>query len=97
MELSADDRQFFASVVEVIFSNPFDDAALDERLEKLSSAGVATTKDVGARDRELFGYVLLFRVYDRYVDRFDALIAEQLARGDEPAAVTFADALRPDL
>jgi len=122
MELSADDRQFFASVVEIIFSNPFDDAradiralvpgapratgnhpfgaivpALDERLGKLSSTGVATTKDVTASDRELFGYVLLFRVYDRYVDRLDALIAEQLTRGDEPAAVTFADTLLADL
>ena len=122
MELNADDRQFFTSVAEVIFSNPFDDAyasicavvpdaprgaghhpfgaivpAIDERLKNLASAGVATTKDVTAGDRELLGYALLFRVFDRYVDHFDALIAEQLARGDEPAAATFADALLGEL
>ena len=122
MELNADDRQFFTSVAEVIFSNPFDDArasiralvpgtppaaanhpfgaiapAIDERLQKLASTGITTTKDVTAGDRELLGYALLFRVFDRYVDRFDALIAEQLARGDEPAAADFADALLTEL
>jgi sigma-54 specific flagellar transcriptional regulator A len=125
MELNAEDRQFFAAVVAIIFSNPFDDAradiralvpgaprsaaaiskhpfgaivpALEERLDKLAAAGVVTGKDVSAGDRELFGYVLLFRVYHHYADQFDALIAEQLARGDEPAAATFADALLAEL
>ena len=122
MELNADDRQFFSSVAEVIFSNPFDDAragiralvpdapaapdnhpfgaiapAVDERLKNLAGAGVTTTKDVTAGDRELLGYALLFRVFDRYVDRFDALIAEQLTRGDEPAPAGFADALLGEL
>jgi DNA-binding NtrC family response regulator len=122
MELNSDDREFFNAVVEIIFSNPFDDAradiralapgapgasgnhpfgaivpALQERLEKLAAAGVTTPKDVPSRDRALFGYVLLFRVYHHYVDQFDALIAEQLARGDEPVPVTFADALLAEL
>lgn len=127
MDLNADDRQFFASVAEVIFSNPFDDAradiralapdarraagtgttsnhpfgaivpALEERLEKLTATGIATIKDVAAGDRELFGHVQLFRVYHRYVDQIDALIAEQLKRGDEPAAAGFAAALLADL
>ena len=122
MELSAEDRQFFAAVVEIIFSNPFDDAradiralapgappasdkhpfgaivpALTERLDKLAAAGVTTPKDVTARDRILFGYVLLFRVYHHYVDEFDALIAAQLVRGDEPVAVRFADPLLAEL
>jgi len=122
MELSAEDRQFFAAVVEIIFSNPFDDAradiralapgaprasdkhpfgaivpALTERLDKLAAAGVTTPKDVTARDRTLFGYVLLFRVYHHYVDQFDALIAEQLVRGDEPVAVSFAAPLLAEL
>jgi sigma-54 specific flagellar transcriptional regulator A len=122
MELNADDRQFFAGVVEIIFSNPFDDAradiralapgaprggdnhpfgaivpALQERLERLAAAGISTPKDVSTRDRTLFGYVLLFRVYDRYVDQFDALIAEQLTRGDEPAPASFVPALLAEL
>jgi len=122
MELNADDRQFFAAVVEIIFSNPFDDArddiralapgaprasanhpfgaivpALQERLEKLAAAGVTTPKDVAARDRVLFGHVLLFRVYHHYVEQFDALIAEQLTRGDEPAPASFAQALLGEL
>jgi DNA-binding NtrC family response regulator len=125
MELNADDRQFFTTVVEIIFSNPFDDArtriralvpdaprttgdnrkhpfgtvapALEERLEKLAATGIVTPKDVAARDREVLGYVLLFRVYNRYADHFDALIAEQLAKGDEPVAVPFADALLGEL
>jgi len=71
--------------------------AIDARLNKLAGAGVSTTKDVAAGDRELLGYALLFRVFDRYVDRFDALIAEQLARGDEPAPAGFADALLGEL
>ena len=31
MELSADDRRFFAAVAEIIFSNPFDDARAEIR------------------------------------------------------------------
>jgi len=125
MELNADDRQFFTAVVEIIFSNPFDDArtriralmpaaprtagatskhpfgavvpACEERLERLAAAGVAAPKDVAARDREILGYVMLFRVYHHYVDHFDALIAEQLTKGDEPVAAPFADALLAEL
>ncbi len=125
MELNADDRQFFTAVVEIIFSNPFDDArtriralvpgaprtadatskhpfgavvpALEERLERLAPAGVVAPKDVVARDREVLGYVLLFRVYHHYVDHFDALIAEQLTKGDEPVTAPFADALLAEL
>ncbi len=71
--------------------------ALEERLEKLAAAGITRPKDVAARDREILKYVLLFRVYHRYVDHFDALIAEQLSRGDEPVVATFADALLAEL
>ena len=71
--------------------------AVEERLKKLEADGIAATADVAVRDRENFGYVLLFRTYHHYADRFDALIAEQLARGDEPVAVAFADALLGDL
>ncbi len=125
MELNADDRQFFAAVTEIMFSNPFDDVradiralvpgapratattskhpfgamlpAVEERLQKLAAAGITTPKYVAARDRELFGYVLLFRVYHHYVDHFDALIAEQLTRRDEPIAAPFTDALLAEL
>jgi DNA-binding NtrC family response regulator len=125
MELSADDRQFFTTVAEIIFSNPFDDAragitalvpgaprptgtvsnhpfaaivpAVEERLEMLESKGIRSIEDVGTRDRDLLGYVLLFRVYHRHVDRFDALIAEQSTKGDEPASASFADAILDEL
>ena len=125
MELNADDRQFFTAVVEIIFSNPFDDLhadirtlvpgapratgatskhpfgaivpALEERLEGLAATGISTPKNVAARDRELLGYVLLFRTYHHYADQFDTLIAEQLTRGDEPVAAPFADALLAEL
>lgn len=114
MELNADDRQFFTAVVEIIFSNPFDDAhtriralvpgaprtsgatpkhpfgavvpACEERLERLAAAGITAPKDVAVGDREILGYVLLFRVYHHYVDHFDALIAKQLTKADEPVA-----------
>jgi len=71
--------------------------ALEERLEKLAAAGITTPDDVAARDREILRYGLLFRVYHHYVGHFDALIAEQLSRGDEPAAVTFAGTLLAEL
>ena len=71
--------------------------ACEERLERLAAAGVAAPKDVAARDREILGYVMLFRVYHHYVDHFDALIAEQLTKGDEPVAAPFADALLAEL
>jgi sigma-54 dependent transcriptional regulator, flagellar regulatory protein len=71
--------------------------ALEERLAALAAAGVNSAKDVAARDREPFRYALLFRVYHHYVDHLDALIAEQLSRGDEPAATPFADDLLAEL
>ena len=125
MELKAEDRDFFAVIAEIIFSNPFDDPheqigalvpgvprttgsvsghpfavivpAVEERLKTLEATGISVTTDVAVRDRENFGYALLFRTYHQYADRFDALIAEQLTRGDEPAAAGFADPLLADL
>ena len=70
---------------------------LEKRLEKLARQGIATIKDVSGGDRQLFGHVLLFRVYHQYVDQIDALISEQLERGEEPAAAGFAGALLADL
>lgn len=67
--------------------------ALEARLDALAAAGVTTRTDLAGRDRELLGYVLLFRVYHHHVDDFDTLIAEQLAKGDEPAVAPFADEL----
>ena len=80
-------------------SHPFAALApvLDERLGALEAAGIRSRNDVTTRDRELLGYLLLFRIYHRYVDRFDALITEQHARGDEPVPVDFADALLGEL
>jgi DNA-binding NtrC family response regulator len=71
--------------------------ALEARLEALAGDGVRTRTDLEGRDRELFGYVLLFRAYHHHVDHFDALIAEQLTKGDEPAAAPFADGLLAEL
>jgi DNA-binding NtrC family response regulator len=71
--------------------------ALEARLEALAAAGVSARTDLAGRDRELLGYGLLFRVYHHHVDDFDALIAEQLARGEEPAAAPFADGLLAEL
>jgi len=70
---------------------------LDERLGRLEAAGIRSLEDISERDRERLGYMHLFRIYHRYVDRFDALIAEQITRGDEPLAVVFADALLSEL
>lgn len=82
-----------------VASHPFGNLApaLEERLSRLESAGVRRIQDVAARDRDIFGYVLLFRVYHRHADHFDALIAEQLARGEEPVAASFAGALLAEL
>ena len=71
--------------------------ALEARLDALAAAGIANRNDVGGKDRELLGYALLFRVYHHHVDHFDALITEQLAKGDEPVAVPFADGLLSSL
>jgi len=76
-----------------IDAHPFGDMvpAVEERLETLEAAGIRGIGDVAARDQELFGYALLFRVYHHNADNFDALIARQLEGGDEPVPTPFAD------
>ncbi len=82
-----------------ITSHPFGGLvpALEERLGKLEAAGIRRVQDVTARDRDILTYVLLYRTYHHHVDHFDALIAEQLARGDEPVVASFTDELLAEL
>ncbi len=121
--LATEDREFFALLAEVIFSNPFsfdrerlertlgltanlhpDEhyyAAVIPRLEqcmaKLEKQGITTIKHVQGKDRELFEYACLFRIYHHYVDRFDEHIQHQIEHGDMPARVDFASELLADL
>lgn len=116
IRLSAEEREYFAWLAEVIFSNPFTAEAaqleempvrsrkasagehafvalvpvLDERIRRLESQGIATLGAAAAEDRRLLGYGYLFQAYDRFVDRFDALIQTQIDLGEQPAEVPFA-------
>jgi len=66
---------------------------LNERLKKLEARGVSRLGQVAAADRSLLEYGYLFQAYDRFIEPFDALIETQLAQGDQPADVPFANEL----
>jgi sigma-54 dependent transcriptional regulator, flagellar regulatory protein len=63
--------------------------AVERKLRDLESRGAARLTAVEGEDRRLLEWAFLFQAYDRFVDPFDALILEQIDRGDEPAAAPF--------
>jgi DNA-binding NtrC family response regulator len=62
---------------------------------RLREAPVADRRRLSEGDRALVEYAALFDLFHRYAASFDALIQEQLARGERPVAVAFGgDALK---
>jgi DNA-binding NtrC family response regulator len=78
-------------------------AGRDEVIERLLNLVRSRLRDLGGverrrlpdSDRVLLEQVVLFELFHRYREPFDALIQEQVARGERSAAVTFGgEALR---
>ncbi len=63
---------------------------LDENLQDLEKTGGMKIDRDGGEDVRAIGVSVLFHVFHRYMDRFDALIDEQIAAGDESLRAPFA-------
>ncbi len=62
---------------------------------RLTELGPADRRRLPDADRALVEHAVLFDLFHRYLEPFDALIQDQVARGDRPAPVPFgAEALR---
>ncbi len=67
---------------------------LNQQLTLLEGGGITRFQDVSdTADQELISHCFLFQIYHQFADDFDALITQQLALGDEPAPVLFAEDL----
>jgi DNA-binding NtrC family response regulator len=65
-------------------------ARVAERVTRLEDEGRAQAALYAAADRDLVFFTLLFDAFHRYLPAFDAHVAAQRERGDEPVAVPFA-------
>ena len=70
---------------------------LEQHLSTLAARGIRRRDDVRSEDRALLEYAFLFQQYHRFVAQFDELIQRQLAQGDTPASVPFAQELIQEL
>lgn len=68
-----------------------------EKVGALTKAGLANASLYDGERRETMRGVLLFYLFHRYMDRFDALIREQEKAGDAPVRVDFARTLLGEL
>ncbi|HEX4445497.1 MAG TPA: sigma 54-interacting transcriptional regulator [Polyangiaceae bacterium] len=115
---SAADRDFFGSVSEAAFANPFGEERdrIDRRISRaprgadrpevierllvlvrarLRGLPVAERRRLPEPDRAIVEHAVLFDLFHRYAQPFDALIQEQVAKGERPVHVAFgAEALR---
>ena len=57
---------------------------------RLARAGLARLGELSGEERNTMGLVFLFDVYQRYYEPLEALVAAQIAAGDEPVPVPFA-------
>ena len=65
-------------------------ARVAERVTRLESEGRARAALYAEADRDLVFFTLLFDAFHRYLPAFDAHVAAQRERGDEPVTVPFA-------
>lgn len=66
-----------------------------QRLGKIDPQGNQSFRSYKGEESELLKRAFLFDIYYQFIDRFDALIFQQIKAGDEPSPVPFAgDALR---
>jgi hypothetical protein len=68
-------------------------ARLESRLADLEARGELTEEPYVAEDATLLEHAVLFEAFHRHGDRLDALIQAQLAAGESPVEVRFADEL----
>jgi two-component system, NtrC family, response regulator HydG len=61
-----------------------------DRIEKIDALGKINIKRYGGEDRELVRVALLFDIYMRFRENFDALILAQIGAGDEHCPAPFA-------
>ena len=66
-------------------------------LSRLSARSIVKLQSVHVSDRERLRQVFLFKVYDRYLPQFDALIRAQSRHGAEPLAAEFGREFLRDL
>jgi hypothetical protein len=72
-------------------------ARIAERIGRLQRTGRADVRDYEGRHGETIRTAVLFHLFHRYADRFDALIGEQARRGDSPIRVAFGPEAMGDL
>jgi DNA-binding NtrC family response regulator len=65
--------------------------AVNGEVNRLVSAGKGDIRMFEGQDRALVEEVLVYHVYNQYFLRFDPLIEKQLAEGDAPCAIPFAE------
>jgi len=68
------------------------EAAITAMVQALTRRGVADINLYGGRDRILVRNVFLYDFFNRFIDRFDGYILDQIAAGDTPLKVPFAQA-----
>ena len=64
---------------------------VETRLSALEAKGDLAPEAFAWDDWQLLEHAVLFEAFHRFVDRLDPLIEAQLAKGDEPVSVGFAD------
>lgn len=72
-------------------------ARISERIGRLQRSGRADVRDYEGRHGETIRTAVLFHLFHRYADRFDALIGEQAHHGDSPLRVVFGPEAMGDL
>ncbi|MBN2703238.1 MAG: sigma-54-dependent Fis family transcriptional regulator [Pontiellaceae bacterium] len=64
--------------------------ALEEKINELEREGGLTVQPEGSEDERALAVGVLFHVFHRYLDRFDQLIVQQLAVGEDSCEAPFA-------
>lgn len=64
--------------------------SLEQHIQLLEQAGAIVIDPDGKEETKAVGVSILFHVFHRYMERFDALIEEQVAAGDESVRAPFA-------
>jgi transcriptional regulator with AAA-type ATPase domain len=97
--ISAADREFCVRAAGVAFANPFGDefvksypAVVGEcgsRVDRMEKGGVANLAAYRGKELEVMRVVLLFDAYQRFRERLDEAVVEQIDRGDTPMPIRF--------
>jgi transcriptional regulator of acetoin/glycerol metabolism len=66
-------------------------ARVSEEVQRLEAAGLASVRQYGGDDRQLLHYAIMFDVYHHFVPSLDQHITAQMAAGEHPVPVRFAD------